>query len=265
MCLGSNTYNFKRKRYIIFLYWYFVQPPLKLSLAIYFWRKCQKGAVHSMRWQQNLLISFFIQFLWIHPFTLQLTFSLSILPLQFLPFSPSHCVFPPSLFSFLSQPSSSVLPFTFPIKKPPSLFPFFPLLFFLLGSSLLSPSTSTHSIYLCLPLSHSFPPSPSLSLSLSPLTPSPSLSLSLLTSSQSALTRCSRKITSPLFRFNSALPLPRKSNIAWDTHANTHTHTKGNHTHTHTHIQVSEWREEGERRETDTLNTKREETVRADR
>ena len=265
MCLGSNTYNFKRKRYIIFLYWYFVQPPLKLSLAIYFWRKCQKGAVHSMRWQQNLLISFFIQFLWIHPFTLQLTFSLSILPLQFLPFSPSHCVFPPSLFSFLSQSSSSVLPFTFPIKKPPSLFPFFPLLFFLLGSSLLSPSTSTHSIYLCLPLSHSFPPSPSLSLSHSlPSLPLPlSPSLYLPPASRRWLVAAGR---SPLPSSGSTPPCRcRESQTSPGTHTQTHTHTQRETTHTHTHIQVSEWREEGERRETDTLNTKREETVRADR
>lgn len=46
-------------------------------------------------------------------------------------------------------------------------------------------------------------------------------SLSVLTSSQSALTRRSRKITSPLFRFNSALPFPRKSNIAWDAQKET--------------------------------------------
>ena len=261
MCLGSNTYNFKRKRYIIFLYWYFVQPPLKLSLAIYFWRKCQKGAVHSMRWQQNLLISFFIQFLWIHPFTLQLTFSLSILPLQFLPFSPSHCVFPPSLFSFLSQSSSSVLPFTFPIKKPPSLFPFFPLLFFLLGSSLLSPSTSTHSIYLCLPLSHSFPPSPPLSLSHS----LPSLPLPLSTYLQPVGVDSLQQEDhlSPLqVQLRLAVAAKVKHRLG---HTRKHTHTQRETTHTHTHIQVSEWREEGERRETDTLNTKREETVRADR
>lgn len=57
------------------------------------------------------------------------------------------------------------------------------------------------------------------SRSFSPLLPPPlSLFISVLTSSQSALTRRSRKITSPLFKFSSALLLPRKSNIAWDTH-----------------------------------------------
>ena len=88
-----------------------------------------------------------------------------------------------------------------------------------------------------------------------PLPPSllPSLSISILTSSQSALTRCSRKITSPCFRFNSSLALPRKSNITWNTHACAHTQT-----HTHT----SERSEGSEKRETD---TKREELVRADR
>lgn len=66
------------------------------------------------------------------------------------------------------------------------------------------------------------------------------LSLSVRTSSQSALTRRSRKITSPLFRFNSALPLPRKSNIAWKKKKKRQT-------------RVSEWEKRGPR-EADGLN-----------
>lgn len=73
------------------------------------------------------------------------------------------------------------------------------------------------------PPTHPPPPQhPSTRLLLPPPSSLPlPLSLSIfsaLTSSQSALTRRSRKITSPLFRFSSALPLPRKSNIAWKTH-----------------------------------------------
>lgn len=140
----------------------------------------------------------------------------------FSPLSPPSLLFLPLSPSFYSahHPSSIWLSTTFFISLSPLL-------------------------YLSLP-----PPSLPDSLFPSPLPLPLSLFIIILTSSQSALTRRSRKITSPLFRFSSALPLPRKSNIAWDTRSDAHTGKKP-------HTRVSERREERERSETDTFSTKR--------